>query len=79
MIGSTFCAQYADQLEDRFVGYGEYGVAVPGGVETMAAATMLGFQEGCTVQSFDGTNAGNSLTRAAILPAVATYVPNAYT
>lgn len=40
---------------------GQYGVAVPGGVEIMALAATLGFQEDCIILSFDVANICKSI------------------
>lgn len=37
---------------------------------------MQGHHMGCTVSSFDGFNAFNSVTRARMLPAQAKYLPS---
>ena len=43
-------------------------VAVSGGVEIMAFTATLGFEEGCTILSYDGVNAFNSIHRHRFLP-----------
>ncbi|CAN0398019.1 unnamed protein product, partial [Ascophyllum nodosum] len=48
----------------------QYGVAVSGGVEIMALTATLGFEEGCTILSYDGANAFNSIYRHRFLPAL---------
>ena len=53
-----------------------YLVAVSGGVEIMAFTATLGFEEGCTILSYDGANAFNSIYRHRFLPALAETVPS---
>ena len=50
--------------------------AVSEGVETMAFTATLGFEEGCTILSYDGANAFNSIYRHRFLPALAEIVPS---
>ena len=57
------------KLADYFQPWGQYGVAVSGGVEIMALTAILGFEEGCTILSYDGANAFNSIYRHIFLPA----------
>ena len=45
-----------------------------GGVETMALIATLGFEEGCTIRSYDGANAFSSIYRHRFLPALAEIV-----
>ena len=42
----------------------------------MAFTATLGFEEGCTILSFDGANAFNSIYRHRFLPALAEIVPS---
>ena len=42
----------------------------------MALTATLGFQEGCTIASYDGENAFNSIYRHRVLPALAEIVPS---
>ena len=41
----------------------------------MALTATLGFQEGCTILSFDSANAFNTMNRPRFLPALADVVP----
>ena len=42
----------------------------------MAFTATLGFEEGCTILSYDGANAFNSIYRHSFLPALAEIVPS---
>ena len=46
VIGAIFCRRYGRKLTDYFQPWGQYGVAVSGGVEIMAFTATLGFEEG---------------------------------
>ena len=74
VIGAVFCRRYGRKLADYFQPWGQYGVAVSGGVEIMALTAALGFEEGCTILSYDGANAFNSIYRHRFLPALAEIV-----
>ena len=86
VIGAVFCRRYGRKLADYFQPWGHYGVAVSGGVEIMAFTATLGFEEGCTIVSYDGANAFNSIlyrhrflpALAEIVPSVVPYAPNLY-
>ena len=85
VIDAVFCRRYSRKLADYFQPWGQYGVAVSGGVEIMALTVTLGFEEGCTILSYDGANAFNSIYRHRFLPALAEivssvvpYAPNLY-
>ena len=60
---------------DYFQPWGQYGVAVSGGVEIIVLTVPLAFEEGCTILSYDGVNACNSIYRHRFLPALAEIVP----
>ena len=75
VIGAVFCRRYGRKLVDYFQPWGQYGVAVSGGVEIMAFTATLGFQGCCTIHSYDGANAFNSIYRHRFLPALAEIVP----
>ena len=74
VIGAVFCRRYGRKLANYFQPWGQYGVAVSGGVEIMALTATLGFEEGCTILSYDGVNALNSIHRHRFLPALAEIV-----
>ena len=76
VIGAVFCRRYGKKLEDYFQSWGQYGVAVSGGVEIMALTATLGFEEGCTILSYDGANASNNIYRHRFLLAVVEIVPS---
>ena len=76
VIGAVFCRLYDRKLTDYFQPWGQYGVAVPGEVETMALTATLGFVEGCTTLSYDGANAFNITYRHRFVPALAKTVPS---
>ena len=76
VIGAVFCRRYGRKLVGYFQPWGQYGVAVSGGVEIMALTATLGFEEGCTILSYDGANAFNSVYRHRLLPALAEIVPS---
>ena len=76
VIGAVFCRRYGRKMADYFQPWGQYGVAVSDGVEILAFAATLGFEEGCTILSYDGANALNSIYRHRFLPALAEIVPS---
>ena len=76
VIGAVFCRRYGRKLADYFQPGRQYGVAVSGGVEIMASIATLGFEEDCTILSYDGENAFNSIYRHRFLPALAEIVPS---
>ena len=77
VIGAVFCRSYSRDLADYFQPWGQFGVAVSGGVEIMALTATMGFEEGCTILSYDGANTFNSMYRYRFLPALAQIVPSA--
>ena len=60
VIGAVFCRRYDMKRTYHFQPWGQYGVAVSGGVDIMALTSTLGFEEGCTDLSYDGADAFNS-------------------
>ena len=76
VIDAVFCRRCGRKLADYFQPWGQYGVAVSGGVDIMALTATLGFEEGCTILSYDGANAFNSIYRHRFLPALAEIVPS---
>ena len=76
VIGAVFCRRYGRKLVDYFQPWGQYGVAVSGGVEIMALTATLGFEESFTILSHDGANAFNRKYRHRFLPALAEIVPS---
>ena len=76
VIDAVFCPRYDRKLVDYFQPWGQYGVAVSAGVEIMAFTATLGFEEGCTILSYDGANAFNSIYRHRFLPALAEIIPS---
>ena len=76
VIDAVFCRRYGRKLADYFQPWGQYGVAVSGGVDIMALTATLGFEEGCIILSYDGANAFNSIYRHRFLPALAEIVPS---
>ena len=77
IIGGTFCKQYGPSISQHFEPLGQYGVAVAGGTELMAARATLAYQQGCSLLTFDARNAFNSMKRRTILPALADIIPPA--
>ena len=83
VTGAVFWRRYGGKLAD-FQPWGQYGVAVSGGVEIMAVTVTLGFEECCTILSYNGANAFNSLychkffALAKIVPSVVPYASNLY-
>ena len=71
-----FCRRYGRKLADYFQPWGQYGVAVSSGVEIMVFTATLGFEEGCTILSYDGANAFDSIYRHRFLPALVEIVPS---
>ena len=57
-------------MKDFFQLWGQYGVAVSGGVEVIALSATRGFEESCTNLLYDGANAFNSINRHRFLPAL---------
>ena len=85
VVGAVFCRRYGRKLEDYFQPWGQYGVAVSGGVEIMTLTATLGFEECYTILSYNGANASNSIYRhrfllalAEIVPSVVPYASNLY-
>ena len=76
VTGAVFCRRYGRKLEDYFQPWGQYSVAVSGGVEIMALTATLGFKKGCTILSYDGASAFNSIYCHRFLPALAEFVPS---
>ena len=76
VIGAVFYRRYGRKLADYFQPWGQYGVAVSGGVDIMAFIVTLGFEADCTILSYDGANAFNSTYRHRFLPALAEIVPS---
>ena len=76
VIGAVFCRRYGRKLADYFQPWGQYGVAVSGGVDIMAFTATLGFEEGCTILSYDGPNVFNRIHRHRLLPTLAKIVPS---
>ena len=74
VIDAVFCRRYGRKLKDYFQPWGQYGIAVSGGVEIMALTATLGFEEDCIILSYDGANAFNSIYRHRFLPALAEIV-----
>ena len=75
VIGTVFCRRLGRIFADYFQPWDQYGVAVPGRVELRALTVTLGFQEGCTILSYDGANAFNSMYRHMFMPALEEVVP----
>ena len=76
VIGTVFCRQYGRKLADYSQSWGQYGVAVSGGAAIMALTATLGFEEGCTILSYDGANTFNIIYRHRFLPVLAEIVPS---
>ena len=76
VIGAGFCRRYGRKLADYFQPWGQYSLAVSGGIEIIALTATLGFEEGCTILSYGGANAFNSIYRHRFLPALAEIVPS---
>ena len=76
VIGAVFCRRYGRKLADYFQPWGQYSVAVSGGVEIMVLTATLGFEAGCTILSNYGANAFNSIYRHRFLPALVEIVPS---
>ena len=76
VIGTVSCRRYGRELADYFQPWGQCGVAVSGGVEIMALTATMGFEEGCTIISYDGANVFDSIHCHRFLPALAEIVPS---
>ena len=75
-IGTVFCRRYGRKLTDYFHPWGQYGVPVSGGIGIMAITATLVFEEDCTILSYDGPNAFNSIHRHSFLPTLAEIDPS---
>ena len=81
VIGAVSCCSYDRKLADYFQLWELYGVALFGGLVTMALVAVLGIEEVCVILSCDG--ATNVLNRvlpvlAEIVPAAVLYAANLY-
>lgn len=74
VIGAIFCSNYGHQCAEHFEPHGQYGVAVSR-VELTAHIARQGFEEGCTILSYDGANTLNSMYRHTFLPQLAVVTP----
>ena len=63
VVDAVFCCRYGRKLADYFQPWGQYGLAVSGGVDIMAFTATLGFEEGCAILSYGGANAFDSIYR----------------
>ena len=67
---------YGRKLANYFQPRGQYGVASSGGVEMTALTATLGFEESCSILSYDGANAFYRIYRHRFLPALGEIVPS---
>ena len=77
-----FCRVFAAANKQRFARMfepvGQFGVAVPGGVDKLGLMAQLIHEAGGTLVAVDGRNAFNSVCRLAVLKQAASLVPEAY-
>ena len=71
---NTHTHTHTHTLAEYFQPWGWYGVVVSSGVEIMELTATLGFEEGCTILSYDGASASKSIYRHRFLPAQAEIV-----
>ena len=76
VIGPNLCRRYGRKLTDYFQPWGQYGVAISGGLDTMALTATLGFKEDRPLLSYDGENTFNSINCHMFLPALTEIVPS---
>lgn len=77
VIGANFYCQYWQYLGSYFEPWGQYSVIVPSRVEVTVLVDMLGFEEACTVLSFDGSDVFNSIYHHLMLHTLADMIPGA--
>ena len=77
-----FCRMYtavnASRLSALFDPVGQFGVAVPGGVDKVGPTAQLVHEAGGTLIAIDGRNAFNSVSRTEVLRQAAEHIPEAY-
>ena len=78
LVSSVFLFENRKELREPLEAVGQFGVAVPGGVELAAATANLLHQGGSWLIQLDGTNAFNSVSRAAALRGIAAHAPAAF-
>jgi hypothetical protein len=78
LFGHVFCEENKDRILELLEPVGQFGVGARGGAEVVALAAQLVYEAGGVLLAIDGTNAFNSLSRAAVLRAVANLTPDLY-
>jgi hypothetical protein len=78
LISSATLDALGERLGPALRDAGQYGVAVPSGVEHVATRVASAHESGDWVFALDGRNAFNELRRAAMLRTAATMLPEAF-
>lgn len=78
LFGRCYCHQNKERFATLLEAVGQFGVAVKGGVEIVAAAGQLVYESGGILLTVDGSNAFNAVSRSAVLAQVAEHVPDLY-
>ena len=77
-----FCKVYAQSKRAEFASLfepvGQYGVAVPAGVERMGLIAQIIYEAGGVLIAVDGRNAFNAVSRTEVLRQAAEHIPEAY-
>lgn len=78
LFGRMYCRSRGKRFAALFGEVGQFGVAVPGGVERVATLARMIHEANGFVLPIDSVNAFNSVDRAAILPEAAAHAGDAY-
>ena len=78
LFGSIYCKRSKKACSALFEAVNQFGVAVTGGVERVAAMAQLVHQAGGTMLAIDGRNAFNAVSRTQVLKCVAKHLPDLY-
>ena len=78
LFGRSFCHFHKLRFATLLEAVGQFGVAVSGGVEIVAAVGQLVYEAGGILLTVDGSNAFNAVSRSAVLAEVAQHVPDLY-
>src|SRR6476646_10227258 len=77
-----FCKVYAQSKRAEFAALfepvGQYGVAIPAGVERMGMIAQIIHEAGGVLIAVDGRNAFNAISRTEVLRRAAEHIPEAY-
>jgi hypothetical protein len=78
LFTGMWCRHHKPRIAAMLAPLGQYGCCVTGGTDIVSTTAQLLCDSGGLVLTVDGTNAFNSLSRAAILTAVAERLPGLY-